>query len=74
MKNHDETKKAYKETEVSKIWGIPLPTLRNDRFRRRGLPYTRKGKSIFYMAADIEEYFKRHTIRPEESQDQEVQG
>lgn len=73
MKNPDETKKAYKETEVSIIWGIPLPTLRNSRFRKRGLPYVKVGKSIFYMAADIEEYFKRHTIRPEEGQGQEVQ-
>lgn len=61
--------KLLREKQVSEIYNIPLPTLRNDRFHRRGLPYTRKGKSIFYRVADIEAFFKSNTICPEDGQE-----
>ena len=53
------------ERQTSEITGIPLATLRNDRFRRQGLPYVKKSKSIRYRAADIAEFIESHTIRPE---------
>jgi predicted DNA-binding transcriptional regulator AlpA len=72
MENLNEIK-LLTEKQTSELTGIPLPTLRNDRFRRvaSGIPYVKKGRSIRYRAADIKAFIDSHTIRPE---DQEVQG
>jgi len=42
------------EKEVSRITQRALPTLRGDRFNRRGIPYYRvAGRSIRYKAEDV---------------------
>jgi len=53
------------ERQTSEITGIPLATLRNDRFRRQGLPYVKKSRSIRYRAADIAAFIQAHTVHPE---------
>ncbi len=42
-----------------------LSKLRQDRHFKRGLPYRKVGKSVFYDLDDVREYFDRHKIIPE---------
>lgn len=53
------------EQQVSQATNIPLPTLRNDRFRCKGFPYVRKGKSIRYRLSDLQRFLEANTIYPE---------
>lgn len=41
-------KKYITEKEVSKMTGRAVPTLRNDRFKGKGFPYIKIGKSVRY--------------------------
>jgi len=50
------------EKQVSEFTGIPLPTLRNDRFYRRGFPYIKKGKSVRYSERDIVEFMEARRV------------
>jgi predicted DNA-binding transcriptional regulator AlpA len=50
------------EREVSRITGRALPTLRNDRFNRRGIPYVKLGRSVRYRLADVLEFMESRKI------------
>jgi len=50
------------EKEVSTMTGRKLPTLRNDRFLGRGLPYTKMGKSVRYAVEDVVAYMEARRI------------
>ena len=41
------------EREVSKITGLALATLRNQRYLRKGVPFAKVGKSVRYSLADV---------------------
>ena len=54
------------EIQVSELTGFKLPTLRNWRFERRGIPYLRIGKrSIRYKLQDVIDYMETRRIDPE---------
>jgi predicted DNA-binding transcriptional regulator AlpA len=55
MDTQELLKKVYlDEKEVSALTGFAVPTLRNQRFRREGLPYLKVGKrSVRYRTADV---------------------
>lgn len=55
-------KKWIGERAVSEMTGRALPTLRNDRFLGRGLPYTKMGKSVRYSIDDIVAYMEARRI------------
>ncbi len=42
------SKKLINEKQLSKMTGRAVQTLRNDRFRGRGFPYFKLGKSVRY--------------------------
>ena len=50
------------EKEVSKITGRAEQTLRNDRFNRRGIPYSKIGRSVRYKATDVFEFMESRKI------------
>lgn len=50
------------ERAVSEMTGRALPTLRNDRFLGRGLPYTKMGKSVRYSIDDIVAYMEARRV------------
>lgn len=50
------------EKEVSEITKKALPTLRNDRHLRRGIPYYKDGKSIRYNLNDVILYMENRKI------------
>ena len=53
------------EKEVSRITGISCSTLQKHRFMRKGIPYIKIGKSVFYCLADVYEYMNRNRISHE---------
>ena len=54
------------EKQVSEITSIPIPTLRNDRHRKRGLPYSKFGNTVRYSIKDIVEFMDKHRIKTED--------
>ena len=58
-----EEKLLVDEKEASEITGRPLPSLRNDRHNRRGLPYVKFGRAVRYALDDIQRYIEDHKIK-----------
>lgn len=52
------------EKEVAEITGFAVQTLRNDRHRCKGMPYSKKGRSVRYKASDVQEFMERHKVIP----------
>ena len=50
------------ERAVNKITNRALPTLRNDRFNKRGIPYVKLGRSVRYKLADVLEFMESRKI------------
>ena len=53
------------EREVSRITSRALQTLRNDRHRGRGFPYTKIGRSVRYCLTDVVQFMEDRKIRPD---------
>ncbi len=51
------------EYMVSKITGIKVSTLRDQRFRRKGLPFIKIGRLVRYDLDVIIEIFKKNTVK-----------
>jgi predicted DNA-binding transcriptional regulator AlpA len=50
------------ENQVSKITGMALSTLRNNRSKGRGIPYIKVGRSVRYELQDVIEFMESHKI------------
>jgi predicted DNA-binding transcriptional regulator AlpA len=50
------------EKEVSGMTKLALSTLRNDRFKRTGIPYRKKNKSVRYLKAEVIAYMESRKI------------
>jgi hypothetical protein len=61
----DRQQKLITETELANIINRSVQTLRNDRHRRRGLPYIRLGRSIRYDLRDVEAYIDEYRVTPD---------
>jgi hypothetical protein len=48
--------KYLTERELSRLIGLSLSTLRNDRSLKRGVPYIKIGRSVRYAIGDVELY------------------
>ena len=58
-----ETQERYlTEKECSDITSFALPTLRNHRFQRRGIPYSKLNRAVRYRLKDILDYMESHRI------------
>jgi hypothetical protein len=55
------------EKKVYAITGRALPTLRNDRHNRRGIPYCKVGRSVRYALSDVIDYMESRKIVPEDA-------
>jgi len=55
-------KKWINEKEVEVMTGRKLQTLRNDRFLKRGIPYTKMKKSIRYSTEDVIQFMESRRI------------
>ena len=54
------------EIQVSEITGFALSTLRNKRFERRGIPYSKCGRCVRYNLADVREFMEKHKVQVDE--------
>lgn len=54
--------KLLTEKEVSQLIGRALQTLRNDRFKGKGLPYIKINRQVKYRPTDVEEYITKARI------------
>jgi predicted DNA-binding transcriptional regulator AlpA len=52
------------DRQVSELTGRGLQTLRNDRFKGQGLPYTKFGRLCRYRLADVLQYLEQHKVMP----------
>ena len=53
------------EKEVSKITGRATQTLRNDRVKRQGIPYSKIHRSVRYRMDDVIDFMESRRIVPE---------
>ena len=60
----ESTCQCLTEQEVSVRTGLSLSTLRMHRFKRRGIPYIKIGRSVRYSVCDLETYLSKHRIDP----------
>jgi hypothetical protein len=62
----DDTPRYVDEKAVSKITGLALPTLRNHRHLRTGIPYIKAtNRAIRYSLADVIQFMESRKIIPE---------
>ena len=60
-----EVKNIYvPERDVSKITGVAIQTLRNDRHLGRGIPYVKVGRSVRYFLPDVYGHMESLKIQP----------
>lgn len=60
----DPQKSLYvSEKRISELFDIPLPTLRNQRHRGVGLPYSKHGRLVRYSLRDAESFFEARKIQ-----------
>lgn len=50
------------ETEVSNMTSVPVKSLQNDRYLKRGFPYTKKNRKVLYNRADVLGYLERYKV------------
>lgn len=58
-------KQYIDETEVERLTGMKVQTLRNWRFQRRGFPYVKISRSIRYDLDDVIAFMQSRKINPE---------
>jgi hypothetical protein len=51
------------DREVCAITKRGLQTLRNDRFKGQGVPYTKFGRLVRYRLSDVLQYLEAHKIQ-----------
>ena len=60
-------KRYLTEKQVSEMTGFALSTLRNNRFKRQGIPYLKIGKrTVRYLLDDVLAYMESRRIQTEE--------
>jgi hypothetical protein len=50
------------ESEVAALTRMAVSSLRNNRYLRRGIPYSKIGRSVRYKLADVVDFMERHTV------------
>lgn len=53
------------EKQLAEITGKALQTIRNDRCKKKGVPYIKLGRSIRYSLSDIARYIDENRIEVE---------
>jgi predicted DNA-binding transcriptional regulator AlpA len=56
--------KQLNETEVAKLIGLHVQTLRNQRCACKGFPYLKIGRAVRYDPKDIREFLDARRINP----------
>jgi hypothetical protein len=56
------TDRWLNEKEVSEIIGCNIQTLRNRRYRRVGISYTKDGSNVRYFGQDVLDYMESRKV------------
>ncbi len=64
----NESPRYVSEKEVSRITGLALPTLRNWRFKRIGISYSKVGRSVRYAMEDVLHYMQSRKVQINEGE------
>lgn len=70
----EDTPRYMTEQEVADLVKRSLSSLRNDRHLRRGLPYTKYGKSVRYRLSDVLDFMEARRCDPYEPIDRGRKG
>ncbi|WP_072394300.1 DNA-binding protein [Hyphomicrobium sp. CS1GBMeth3] len=57
-----DAERYYSDAEAGQAIGRTRSTLATDRCKRRGLPYTKLGRKVFYRGRDIIEFVERNRV------------
>ncbi len=60
-----QTPQWLTENDVSRITARAKQTLRNDRTKRQGIPYSKIGRSIRYRLDDVVSFMESKRVVPE---------
>lgn len=63
----NSTPRWIDERAVSEITGLALPTLRNARSLRMGIPYAKVGSSVRYCLDDVLRFMEARRVEMRES-------
>jgi hypothetical protein len=55
-------KQYLKEAEVAVLIGRSVKTLRNDRCYKRGIPYSKVGRSVRYKLNDVMDFMEANKV------------
>lgn len=64
LKELKERLGLLEETEVAALLAMTIPSLRNQRARNQGPPFTRLGRRVFYPIRDLQAFLAKSTVRP----------
>ena len=62
-----EKQKTATTKQISEIYGIPVGTLANLRYQKRGPKYYRVSRKVLYAISDVEDWIMRNPVLTTES-------
>ncbi|MDO9566726.1 MAG: helix-turn-helix domain-containing protein [Candidatus Desulfaltia sp.] len=62
-----ERQKTATTKQISEIYGIPVGTLANLRYQKRGPKYYRVSRKVLYAISDVEDWIMRNPVLTSES-------
>lgn len=62
-----EKQKTATAKQISEIYGIPVGTLANLRYQKRGPKYYRVSRKVFYVLSDVENWIMRNPVLTSDS-------
>jgi len=57
-------KRLLTEEEVSRLFSIPITSLRSERSRKTGPEYIKDGRRVLYPQAELIKYYNKRLVRP----------
>ena len=57
------TERLYSEEEVFELTGVPVPTLRDWRYRRKGPAFVKLGARVRYRESDLDAWLNERTVQ-----------
>jgi phage terminase Nu1 subunit (DNA packaging protein) len=59
----EQTPKYIKDKKVAEMTDLSVQTLRNDRYKGKGIPYSKRGRAVRYRVDDVIAYMEARKIQ-----------